>query len=236
MKSHHYPEVRFVLDQKFDADIASSFLNEKVGKYDFGRDRILKLHPEFSAWRKLAPAKQRQLIKAATASFYKEKENALARSLATMQKIWDKISPDYFQEMERIFGSLSFYKPKIIKAKLSIFQCGVIDNNLTAFQIWHGVTHDPAEVRRHVAHELTHFFYYTYLRTHGYSQLAKDWDLAEITNRIILNQPSMLRLTKKKDMGYSFHTRKIPRYRKIWEKSSSVEQFLETLTRSKEVR
>lgn len=236
MKSHRYPEVRFVLDQKFDADIAATFLNEHVGKYDFGRERIIKLHPEFSLWRKLPSPEQRALIKKATTSFYTKKDQTLNQALSTMQKIWNKMSPDYFQEMERIFGPLSFYKSKIIDAKLSIFQCGVIDDNLAAFQIWYGVANDPAEVRRHVAHELTHFFYYSYLQTHGYSKLAHDWDLAEITNRIILNQPSMLRLTKKKDMGYSFHTRKIPRYRKIWEKSPSVEQFLQTLTRSKEVR
>ncbi len=233
MKTHNYPEVRFVLDQKFDAEVAHSFLNERVGKYDFGRDRIIKLHPEFLAWRKLPLPQRRRLIKTAVASFYDENTQTLARSLSNMQKIWDKINQAYFQEAEKIFGSLSFYKPRIIEAKLSIFQCSVIDANLSAFQIWHGSAHDPAEVRRHVAHELIHFFYYTYLRTHGYSKLAQDWDLAEIFNRIILNQPSFLHLTKKKDMGYSFHTRKVPRYRKIWEESTGVEQFLQTLTRSK---
>lgn len=233
MKSQQYPEVRFVLDQKFDRDIAHSFLNERIGKYDFGYDRIIKLHPQFSVWRKLPPTKRRQLIKTASAALYEQNVQPITQALSVMQKIWDKISRDYFQEMEKIFGSLTFYKPRIIEAKLSIFQCGVIDKNLAAFQIWYGVSHDAAEVRRHVAHELTHFFYYTYLRTHGYSKLTQDWDLAEIFNRIVLNQPSLLHLTKKKDMGYSFHTRKVPRYRKIWEESTGVEQFLQTLTRSK---
>ncbi|MEP7162839.1 MAG: hypothetical protein ABI747_03695 [Candidatus Moraniibacteriota bacterium] len=175
--------------------------------------------------------KRRVLVRKYVRAYYASHRPEMTRARGKMQQIWNRIGERYFRELERVFGPLSFYRPKHIQAKLSIFRCGVVDGNLRAFQIWYGTVGEPSEVRRHVAHEILHFYYYTYLKRRGYAKLSKDWDLAEIFNRIILNQPRLLRLTKKRDMGYSAHTRRVPKYRELWERSRGIEPYLQTLNR-----
>ncbi len=224
-----FPHVQFILDQRFDAEIASTFLNEKVGSYDFGHDRILRRHSALASCRHMSEKERLPIIHAYVKQYYIEHTHDISQSLKRMQRTWDRIESNFFPALEQVFGSLSFYRPVKIRAKLSIFTCGIVDNNLRAFQIWYGTANEPAEVRRHVAHELLHFYYYTYLKKHGYSKLASDWDAAEIFNRIILNEPSFLRLTKRKELGYAHHTRRVPRYRQIWERSESLDQYLNQL-------
>lgn len=224
-----HPHVQFIVDQKFDTEIASAFLNEKIGSYDFGHDRILRKHPALAAWRHLPETKRQPLIRTYIKQYSAEHARDIARAIDQMQHIWDRVEPKFFLALEQIFGSLSFYRPTLIRAKLSLFTCGVVDENMRAFQIWYGTAREPAEVRRHVAHELLHFYYYTYLKKHGYHKLINDWDAAEIFNRIILNEPSFFRLTKREELGYAHHTRRVPRYRKIWERSESLDQYLSTL-------
>lgn len=229
----HYPKVQFKLDKNFDKEIGTYFLNSKIGTYDFGKDRIISEHPEFSKWRKLEEKELKKKVGKYVDNYYMKHKEEIQKSIEKMQKIWDKIEVKYFKEVEKIFGKLSFYSPKIISANVSIFKCGIVDENLKAFQIWYKTINDSKEVRRHIAHEVLHFYYYTYLQKMGYEKLSKNWDLAEIFNRIILNLPSFLILTERQDMGYSLHTRRVPKYRKMWEKSSGIGQYLEIVNRKR---
>ncbi|MCX6738847.1 MAG: hypothetical protein NT098_02210 [Candidatus Parcubacteria bacterium] len=233
MKISH-PKVILKINKNFDIEIGTHFLNNKIGNYDFGKDRIISEHPEFSKWRKLPEKEIFKKVKPYVNSYYKEQEKELNDSVVSIQKIWDEIEDSYFTELSKVFGRLDFYKPKKISASLSIFKCGVIDDNMKNFQIWFKTENEPNEVRRHIAHEVLHFYYYAYLQTHHFDKLKDNWDLAEIFNRIILNLPQFLNLTKQKEIGYTQHTRLLPKYQKTWGHSSSIDQYLEILQKGEE--
>ncbi len=221
-----YPTVQFKISKKFDKEIGVYFLNNKIGKYDFGKDRIISEHPIFSTWRKLSEEDLWKQVNPYVNQYYREHKAEIEASLVTMQAIWNEIAKQYFHEIEKIFGPLSFYRTKTITAHLSIFKCGVIEDNMRGFQIWYKTESEPDEVRRHVAHEVLHFYYYTYLKKTKQDVLREDWDAAEIFNRIILNLPAFRDLTGKEEFGYAMHTRSLSKYRKLWQASSGVDEYL----------
>jgi hypothetical protein len=225
----HYPQIYFKISKKFDKEIGVYFLNNKIGKYDFGKDRIISEHPVFSKWRKLSEEDLWKQVGPYVDRYYRENGVEMESSLAAMQSMWDKVAGGYFSELEKIFGPLSFYRAKKITAHLSIFKCGVIEDNLRGFQIWYKTVSEPEEVRRHVAHEVLHFYYYAYLKKTGREKLRENWDAAEIFNRIILNLPAFRGLTEKEELGYSMHTRSLPKYRKLWQSSSNLDEYLDKL-------
>lgn len=221
-----YPTVKFKISKKFDKEIGVYFLNNKIGKYDFGKDRIISEHPVFSKWRKLSEEDLWRQVGPYVDQYYHDHMTEIENSLVAMQGTWDEIAEQYFKEVEKIFGPLSFYRARIITAHLSIFKCGVIEDNLRGFQIWYKTESESDEVRRHVAHEILHFYYYAYLKKTKRHTLREDWDAAEIFNRIILNLPEFRDLTKKEELGYAMHTRSLSKYRKFWQASSNIDEYL----------
>ncbi len=224
-----YPKVRFKISKKFDKEIGVYFLNNKIGTYDFGKDRIISEHPVFSKWRKLSEEELWKQVGSYVDRYYIEHQAEIESSLVIMQAIWDAISEQYFQGIEKLFGSVSFYRAKTITAHLSIFRCGVIEDNLRGFQIWYKTESEPDEVRRHIAHEVLHFYYYAYLKKTKHEKLLENWDATEIFNRIILNLPEFKILIGKEELGYSMHTRSLPKYRKLWQSSSNLDEYLSKL-------
>jgi hypothetical protein len=224
-----YPLVRFKISKKFDKEIGVYFLNNRIGKYDFGKDRIISEHPIFSRWRKLNEEELWEQVGPYVDQYYRDHRIEIESSLAAMQATWDKISERYFKEVERVFGPLSFYRPKNIVAHLSIFKCGVIEDNLRGFQIWYKTEKEPDEVRRHVAHEVLHFYYYAYLKKTKRNRLRENWDAAEIFNRVVLNLPEFRALTEREELGYSMHTRRLPKYLRLWQSSSDIDEYLDKI-------
>lgn len=225
--------VKFRIDKKLDKEVGLDFINKRIGGYDFGKDRIINSHPDLKNIRKLKKIKLEKELNSYIDEFYKLHKKDILESLTKTEKVWQKIEKKYFKEIEKLFRDLNFYKPKTITAYLSIFKCGVLCDDGKSFQLWHEIVNrDSAEVKRHVAHEVLHFYYYSYLKKKGYQKLAKNWDLAEIFNVVILNLSQFRNLTNKKELGYTIHRRRFQKYKKMWQQSKDLDDYLVKAERS----
>ena len=227
-----HPKLIFKKDIEFDNDIGTYFLNDIIDGFDFGQDRIISEHPVFADWRELEEKELAKKVQIYVKDYYAIHADEMAKSMKKMQILWDSIATDYFKAVEGIFGNLDFYTPTELTAILSIFKVGVVGEDIKSFQIWYKTIKEPEEVLRHIAHEILHFYYYTYTQIHGYDAGEKHWELAEIFNVIILNLPQFKALIKKEELGYAQHAQLIPKYRKIWNQSDDINSYLEkTITK-----
>ncbi|KKQ55794.1 MAG: hypothetical protein US74_C0023G0020 [Parcubacteria group bacterium GW2011_GWA2_38_13] len=210
----HYPNLQFKTDKKFDTEICADFINEKIGDYDFGYERIISLHPDLEKIRHIKKIRQVVEIQKYVGQYYIRHEKEITKSLSCFERAWSAIASRYFIEIEKIFGVLNFYKPDTINGLASIFTCGVIDDNFTSFQIWYKVK-DIKEIRRHISHEILHFYYYTYIKKH-FPGLVGNWDMAEIFNVVILNLPQFQSIIGTEERGYEIHESRFQKYKNIW--------------------
>ena len=222
-----HPKLIFKQDIEFDNDIGTYFLNDTIDGFDFGQDRIISEHPIFANWRELEEQELAQKVQSYTKAYYTEHNEEIEKSMAEMQTLWDNIASQYFKAVEGIFGTLDFYEPTDLIANPSIFKAGVVGEDMKSFQIWYKTIKEPHEVLRHIAHEILHFYYYTYIKKHEYDAGEKNWELAEIFNVVILNLPEFQILIEKKEIGYAQHAQLIPKYRKIWEQSEGINSYLD---------
>jgi len=227
-----HPKLIVKIDKEFDKEIFLYFIDEKIGDFDFGYERIIKDHPGVSICRGKSEAKRKAIINPYVEKYYKKNITDIENSQVVMQKLWDNVVEDYFLVLESIFGSLDFYTKKEIIAFLSIAKCGVIGDDCSNFQIWYATIKEPEEVRRHFAHEILHFYYYTYVAQKGFKNLKNNWDLAEIFNVVILGLPEFVKIIGKVDEGYKQHDKYFPYYKKLWKESDELDTFLKKMNKS----
>ncbi len=220
------PTVKVTSNKQWDKDVFVYFLDEKDTEYDFGYDRIISIHPEISSARGKSEEEKIEIITPYINNYYLNNQKAISDASSKVKAIWEPISTSFFIELEKIFGSLDFYRMDEITAALSIAKAGVIGDNNASFQIWYKTINEPAEVRRHFAHEILHFFYYAYLKEKKMSKLAKDWDKAEIFNVVILGLPQFISLIGKEDRGYQQHEKYFSHYKKLWAESTTLDDYL----------
>lgn len=220
------PIVKITLNKEWDKEVITYFLDEKDKEYDFGFERIISIHPELSTVRGKSIKEKTAVIYPYVDNYYVGSQIAIENAVREFETIWAKIAPMYFIELEKIFGSLDFYKQEEIMAALSITKAGVIGDDNASFQIWYKTTQEPAEVRRHFAHEILHFFYYAYLMEKKMFALAENWDKAEIFNVVILALPQFVELIGKEDLGYQQHEKYFSHYKKIWKESVDLNDYL----------
>lgn len=221
-----YPKVVVTINKEFDKEILLYFIDKKIGDFDFGYDRIVREHPYLEVCRGKSENERMVVICPYTDTYYQEHEVDIVYAQKSVQNIWDNISVDYFKQLEILFGELGFYKEKRLTVFLSIAKCGVIGDDYNDFQIWYQTIQEPAEVRRHFAHEILHFYYYTYIKEKNYIKLIDNWNLAEIFNVVILESPEWVTLLGKADAGYEQHEQFFPYYRNLWQESGSLDEYL----------
>lgn len=221
------PKVTVTINKDYDKEIIGAFLDEKDDAYDFGYERIIKEHPVLSRCRGIGEEKNAACVAPYVDTYYARHQRDIEKSAHQMQEIWDAMSAAYFDALREIFGSLQFYRAEALHAILSIAQCGVIDENGTDFQIWYKTVKEPPEVRRHFAHEILHFYYYTYVAQKGFANLENSWDLAEIFNVVILGLPAFVKITGKADEGYAQHEKYFAYYKALWRRSETLDAYLE---------
>lgn len=226
MKELKIPVVNIVLDKEWDKEVLVYFVDEKDEEYDFGYDRIVSLHPGIASIQGKSDEEKMAIAAQYVDEYYIDHQQDIDDARQTIEKIWEPLAEDFFIELEKMFGPLDFYKSKEIKAALSITRAGVIGEDNASFQIWYKTVKEPAEVRRHFAHEILHFFYYAYLEGKGLSALAKDWDKAEIFNVVILGLPQFVSLIGKSDQGYQQHEKYFSYYRELWVESKNLDDYL----------
>lgn len=221
-----YPAVRITLDKEYDKESILEFIDDKDEYLDFGHERIIQWHPELEKYRGKEKAEQESFISDYVDSYYAEHVKELVLSAEKLQGIWNEIAERYFVEVEKIFGSLDFYKHTEIKASPSITLCGDISDNHDAFHVWYKWHENPEDARVLIAHEILHFYYYAYVRERGLSALIDQWDLAEIFNVVILGLPQFVKITGKPDLGYEQHDRYFAYYKKLWKESANLDEYL----------
>lgn len=222
-----YPAVRVTVDKQYDKESLLEFLDDRDPEYDFGYDRIIQWHPALESYRGKPKEEQRKAIDSYVDGFYDEHLGELEASARVIQAMWNEMSAAYFQEVKRLFGPLGFYEVKTITVSPSLALCNDIKDDFTGFHVWYRLSENPEEIKRLLAHEILHFYYYTYVRSKGFHLLADQWDLAEIFNRVILGLPQFLDIIKLADNGYEQHDRHMPYYENLWKKSSSLDAYLQ---------
>lgn len=226
-----HPTIRVILDKQYDKDSLLEFLDDRDAEYDFGHDRIIQWHPELGAYRDKPKEEQKQAIDAYVDRFYAEHLKDLEALAQAIQKAWDEMAAAYFREMEKLFGPLDFYTVGTITIAPSLALCNDIKDDYTGFHVWYQLSDKPDEIKRLLAHEILHFYYYTYAKKKGLSTLAEQWDLAEIFNRVVLGLPQFLDIIRLADTGYEQHDRYMPYYEKLWQESGSLDAYLERTDR-----
>jgi len=224
-----YPRVKFNIDHKLDIDVIANFIDKKIGDFDFGQDRIISEHPKLEKAKLLSSNKKLSFVEEYVKEYYHKHANEIETATEKMQALWQEIEELYYTEIYRLFGGLDFYKPDLISAYVSITKCGVIGDDQKSFQIWYNTMGEPTEVKRHVAHEVLHFYYYAYLDKKGMKKILQDWDTAEIFNVVILNLPQFIKLTGKKEEGYKIHQNKLRFYKDLWVKSGELDKYLSSI-------
>ena len=221
-----YTKVSFALDKEYDKKSILEFLDDKDEFLDFGHERIIQFHPKLERYRGKDEETQRKTIAEYVDAFYQEHTDELELSSNRLQSIWNEVALRYFSEIKKLFGSLDVYRGEIIKASPSITNCGDIADDHTRFHVWYKWYEKPEDVRVLIAHEILHFYYYAYVREKGFSNLIDQWDLAEIFNVVILGLPQFVAITGKADLGYEQHDRYFPYYRRLWNESVSLDEYL----------
>lgn len=222
-----YPAVEFVLDKEYDKESILEFLDDKDEFLDFGHERIVQFHPELERYRGKDKEVQKKAISDYVDDFYKKNSDELQLSSEKFQSLWDEIAPRYFAEVKKLFGSLDAYRERTIFAFPSITNCADIADDHTCFHIWYKWQEKPEEARVLIAHEILHFYYYSYVREKKFFNLVDQWDLAEIFNVVILGLPQFVALLGKADLGYEQHDQYFPRYRKLWKESASMDEYFQ---------
>ncbi|GEM_PF-1170607 len=227
--------VEFLLDKKLDIDIGDSFMDAKIGDYEFGKERILDLHPNLAIWQNKPGNSRTQAVAKYVNDYYTDHSIALDKSLEKATFNWQKIEADFFHELTKLLGEFDFYAPTTMYGKPSIFTCAVLEDDGKSFQYYYKLPlDDPNEFKRNVAHEIVHFLTDAYMKDHEFTNLLEDWDFREILPVLILNEPNFLVLTKKKEKGYPQHQGSFTeRYKKLWQKSDSFLEFLDKAQNSK---
>ncbi len=228
--------VEFLLDKKLDIDIGDSFMDEKIDGYEFGKERILDLHPDLVVWQNKPGTARANAVTKYVNDYYTDHSVAFGQSLKQAKLTWQEIEADFFHELTKLLGELDFYVPTTIYGKLSIFACAVIEDDGRSFQYYYRLPlDDPNEFKRNVAHEILHFLTDAYMKDHEFTGLLDDWDFREILPVLILNEPNFLALTKKEEKGYPQHQGSfIERYKDLWQKSDNFLEFLDKAQTSKQ--
>lgn len=224
MKKNTIPTVKIMKDKEWDSDVFICFIDDNEN--DFGYERIISLHPKISDAVGKNDKDKIKIITPYLESYYIEHKDDINIAKKEIENIWNVIHNKYFNEIEKIFGPLDFYNPKELKAALSIAKVGSLGDDNKSFQIWYKTSEEPAEVRRHFAHEILHFYYYEYLRKQGLFTLASDWDKAEIFNVVILGLPQFVNIIGKADAGYKQHEKYFSYFNNLWLQSKNIDEYL----------
>ena len=129
--------VIFKIDKELDIDIGDSFIDDKIEDLDFGQERIIDIHPDLSIWKGKPGSERKKAIQEYVSNIYESQNQELISSLELAQSIWEKVEKPFFKEMEKIFGSLDFYKHDKIVGKTSIFAAAVIEDDGRSFQFFY---------------------------------------------------------------------------------------------------
>ena len=212
--------IKITLDKNLDKETFLKFFELKAGGVDFGK-KIIKDHPSISH------NNYQEYID----NYYDRSKEELTKSLLEINNLAQERQADFFNAVRDIFKQ--DFSNKEYRGVLSIFDCNprYLDKNV--FQVYYKRSNqDKLGV---VFHEVLHFIFFDYCRAHFESIVngmdqnqGKYWDLSEIFNVIVLNQPPFQKILKKREnIFYPKHKEIYSTIEKIWrENDGNMEKFI----------
>ena len=205
--------IEITLDKNLDKKTFLKFFELKAGGVDFG-EKITKNHPAIS----------KDNYQEYIDYYYDKNKEELTKSLLEINNLAQQKQADFFNAIKDIFKQ--DFSSKEYCGTLSIFDCNprYLDKNI--FQVYYKRSNqDKLGV---VFHEVLHFIFFDYCRAHFESIVngmdqnqGKYWDLSEIFNVIVLNQPPFQKILKKREnIFYPKHKEIYSTIEKIWRKSN----------------
>lgn len=205
--------IKIILDKELDKETFLNFFELKAGGVDFGK-KIIDDHTSIN----------KENHQTYIDDYYKDNHAELVTSLEDVNNSLQKSMGGFFNAIEDVFKQ-NFSKKEYFGV-LSIFDCNprYLDKNV--FQVYY--KRDTQDKLGVIFHEVLHFIFFDYCDdnckelTVGLDKNSGAyWDLSEILNVIILNQPSFKEILGKSEMiFYPNHKEIYPTIEKIWDESN----------------
>lgn len=208
------------LDQALDEEMYEGFSSLVIGGVDFGK-KITKTHPG------ITQKNHKEYIRA----FYETHGDALNVSIHELQLSIGGTSADFFAAIRALFKE-DFSQTEYTGA-LSIFDCNprFVDKKL--FQFFY--LRDLLGKLEVTYHEVLHFIFFDYCERYC-ADVVKGrsvnggafWELSELVNVIVLNQPAFQKILKRPELlFYPSLAGALPEIEKLWnEHEGDIPRFV----------
>lgn len=207
------------INQNLDKEVYLDFADFAVAGMDFGA-RIRRDHPTVT----------RENYEQYITDFYKKNDTLLQSAVAELQSHLDQTQAEFFAAAQAVYQK--DYSNQVFTGALSIFDCNPRYPERNLFQVYS--QRDLLGKGEVAFHEVMHFLFFHYCAEHcadviaGYDQNSGPyWELSEIWNVIILNEPAFQNILKREEhMFYPHLEAALPQARKIWTESRSVREWV----------
>jgi hypothetical protein len=220
--------VEIIFDKELDKEVYLDFADFSVAGADFGA-RIRRDHPGISEENHSSYIDE----------YYDTNRSALERSTDELRGKLEETQHDFYTAAQSVFGT--DYSDVKVTGALSIFDCNPRYPEKDVFQVYY--QRDTLGKIEVAYHETMHFLFFRYCADqcadliHGYDQNnGPYWELSEIFNVVILNQPAFRSILKREEQMFYPHLEgKLLLAKQIWlEGNSSVRYFVEQMLALKE--
>ena len=224
--------VKVKINKNLDKQVCRNFIDAKIGNFDFGKERIIDLHPLLKRAKAEKNKKERNIfINNYLDKYYKNHYQEILEAKKFILESWQKIEEDYFKEAKKLFNNKVYFDNKKFVAFLSAFSCSPLIEP-QGWQVYYKID-DKKEIRRIFAHEIIHFFYYNYIKKERtvksyYGNLNQNeyWTKAELFNVVMLNRNNFRKIIGKKEEGYDIHKKYFNLFKQSWKKSKNLNDYL----------
>ena len=223
--------IKFELNKGLDKQMAFVFTNrsEKVGGVDFSKS-VTSVHPELDMIQSLSDEDRKETIEKYFDRYYADNRESLEETLSNFVKDWERIEPDFIQQLNTIFKNPTKPEGDWI-GFLSIINCNprFLDNK--TFQIFFEHRNGSNSI---VIHEVLHFFFYDYA-VKNFNNIFKDldknkgvfWTLAELFNDVIQNTDEFKKIQGYMEIyGYPDHVKHQEYLKKMWAEDKDIDLWI----------
>jgi len=212
--------MKIELNKQLDKEIYLDFKDLVMAGADFG-GKIRKDHPGINQ------DNYRKYID----DFYFTNEKELSEKLEQINKILVEKQDMFWLAVKNIFGE--DLSEKNYKGYLSIFNCNPRWTESGTFQVYY--KKDGLDMLEVAFHESLHFAFFDFCNA-KLPEIAKKyrvnsgplWELSEIFNVIILNQPEFIEITEREEkLFYPALADKLEKIKLIWAKKLDMKKFIE---------
>ncbi len=230
----HYPKIKFIIDYKKDAKNAFDFLSwNKTEPYYL--EKFLPEHLHFILDKNFTQKEKKKIIRAYTKKFFIDNKKELLSHTIQVKKSWLKKSRQYYKLMDKVFKNHKWPSSNY-RAVASIYNMfpRYIEEKIFFFPADRS---QPEFVNKVIAHEMTHFIYFDYLKKKY--KLSEDskikgkpddyvWLISEIFNYVLEEWQPYNKLFKneKNRKPYFGNEKLIKQIKHDWQKNQDIDYLI----------